>query len=313
MDNNSNVDSKFIREDEIDLKELFQAVLNGKWLITSTTILFSVIGILYSLSLPNIYQSTALLYPTEQQSNGLGGAMKAYSGLAGLAGINLSSQSSDSNSVKALEKVTSLSFFAENLMPNIFLPDLMAVDSWDKDSNLLIYDEDIYNETSKIWVRDFKYPQTQVPSAQESFEVFIEHLLVTEDQDSGFVTISVKHESPLIAQEWTELVVDQLNNYFRSKDKVEAEIAVSYLKEEIAKTNFTEVKQVIAELLQGRTQQLSLIEVGEYYVFAYIDPPVVMEKKSEPIRSIICIIFAFVGIILGTALVIIRHYLKKNN
>ena len=311
MDNNSNVDSKFIREDEIDLKELFQAVLNGKWLITSTTILFSVIGILYSLSLPNIYQSTALLYPTEQQSNGLGGAMKAYSGLAGLAGINLSSQSSDSNSVKALEKVTSLSFFAENLMPNIFLPDLMAVDSWDKDINLLIYDEDIYNETSKIWVRDFKYPQTQVPSAQESFEVFIEHLLVTEDQDSEFVTISVKHESPLIAQEWTELVVDQLNNYFRSKDKVEAEIAVSYLKEEIAKTNFTEVKQVIAELLQGRTQQLSLIEVGEYYVFAYIDPPVVMEKKSEPIRSIICIIFALVGIILGTALVIIRHYLKK--
>ena len=313
MDNNSNVDSKFIREDEIDLKELFQAVLNGKWLITSTTILFSVIGILYSLSLPNIYQSTALLYPTEQQSNGLGGAMKAYSGLAGLAGINLSSQSSDSNSVKALEKVTSLSFFAENLMPNIFLPDLMAVDSWDKDTNLLIYDEDIYNETSKIWVRDFKYHQTQVPSAQESFEVFIEHLLVTEDQDSEFVTISVKHESPLIAQEWTELVVDQLNNYFRSKDKVEAEIAVSYLKEEIAKTNFTEVKQVIAELLQGRTQQLSLIEVGEYYVFAYIDPPVVMEKKSEPIRSIICIIFALVGIILGTALVIIRHYLKKNN
>ena len=155
----------------------------------------------------------------------------------------------------------------------------MAVDSWDKDTNLLIYDEDIYNETSKIWVRDFKYPQTQVPSAQESFEVFIEHLLVTEDQDSEFVTISVKHESPLIAQEWTELVVDQLNNYFRSKDKVEAEIAVSYLKEEIAKTNFTEVKQVIAELLQGRTQQLSLIEVGEYYVFAYIDPPVVMEKN----------------------------------
>ena len=167
MDNNSNVNSKFIREDEIDLKELFHAVLNGKWLIASTAILFSVIGILYSLSLPNIYQSTALLYPTEQQSNGLGGAMKAYSGLAGLAGINLSSQSSDSNSVKALEKVTSLSFFAENLMPNIFLPDLMAVDSWDKDTNLLIYDEDIYNETSKIWVRDFKYPQTQVPSAQK--------------------------------------------------------------------------------------------------------------------------------------------------
>ena len=99
-----------IKEDEIDLKELFQAVFNGKWLIVSTALVFSILGILYSLSLPNIYKSTTLLYPTEQQSNGLG-AMKAYSGLAGLAGINISSQSSDSNAVKALEKVTSLSFF----------------------------------------------------------------------------------------------------------------------------------------------------------------------------------------------------------
>ncbi len=313
MDNNSTIYKTNIKEDEIDLKELFLAIINGKWIIASMIFCFSILGILYSLSLPNIYQSSALLYPTEQQSSGLGGAMKAYSGLAGLAGIDLSSQSSDSNSVKALEKVYSLSFFADNLMPNIFLPDLMALDSWNKNTNLISYDKDIYDKTSKTWVRNFKYPQTQVPSAQESFEVFKEHLLVAEDQDSGFVTISVKHQSPFIAQEWTELVVDQLNNYFRSKDKVEAEIAVTYLKEEIAKTNFTEVKQVIAELLQGRTQQLSLIEVGEYYVFAYIDPPVVMEKKAEPIRSIICIIFAFVGLMLGMTAVIVKHYLKKEN
>tara|TARA_B100001093_G_C26844989_1_gene1022328 strand:- start:2704 stop:3639 length:936 start_codon:yes stop_codon:yes gene_type:complete len=311
MENNLNISSSLIKEDEIDLKELFLAIINGKWIILLMISLFSVVGVLYSLSLPNIYQSTALLYSTEQQSSGIGGAMKGYSGLAGLAGINLSSQSSESNSVKALKKVNSLSFFADNLMPNIFLPDLMAVDSWNKETNFLRYNEDIYNETSKIWLRDFKYPQTQIPSAQESFEVFKEHILVTDDQDSGFVTISVKHKSPFIAQEWTKLVVDQLNNYFRNKDKVEAEIAVTYLKEEIAKTNFTEVKQVIAELLQGRTQQLSLIEVGEYYVFAYIDPPVVMEKKAEPIRSIICIMFAIVGTIIGMVLVIFRHFLTK--
>ena len=311
MDSNSNISSSFIKEDEIDLKELFLAIINGKWIMLSITSIFSLVGVLYSLSLPNIYQSTALLYPTEQQSSGIGAAMKGYSGLAGLAGINLSSQSSESNSVKALKKANSLSFFADNLMPNIFLPDLMAVESWDRETNLLRYNEDIYNGTSKVWLRDFKYPQTQVPSAQESFEVFKEHLLVSEDQDSGFVTISVKHKSPFIAQQWTKLVVDQLNNHFRHKDKVEAETALTYLKEEIAKTNFTEVKQVIAELLQGRTQQLSLIEVGEYYVFAYIDPPVVMEKKAEPIRSIICIMFAIVGTFIGMVLVIFRHFLKK--
>ena len=53
--------------------------------------------------------------------------MKAYSGIAGLAGINLPTQANESNGLKAIEKVNSC-FFTENLMPNIFLPDLMAVD-----------------------------------------------------------------------------------------------------------------------------------------------------------------------------------------
>ena len=38
---------------------------------------------------------------------------------------------------------------------------------------------------------------------------------------------------------------------------------------------------VIAQLLQHRkVQQLALIEVNDFYVFEYIDPPAAMEKKS---------------------------------
>ena len=44
----------------------------------------------------------------------------------------------------ALEKVVSLSFFETNILPNIFLPDLMALKSWNYDSNSLIYDARIY-------------------------------------------------------------------------------------------------------------------------------------------------------------------------
>ena len=311
MRNDSETMGYDFKEDEIDLKELMKVLIKDKSLVVYITAFFSIIGVLYSLSLPNVYQSTTLLYPTEQQNNNIAGAMKAYSGLAGIAGINVSSQASESNSVKALKKLTSLSFFTENLMPNIFLPNLFAIDSWNEDSNTIIYDNDIYDNTKKSWTRDFSYPQTQIPSSQEGYEVFMKHLLVSEDPDSGFVTIAVKHQSPYIAQKWTELVVNQINNYFRTKDKIEAEIAVAYLQEQIAKTNFTEVKQVIAELLQGRTQQLSLIEVGEYYVFAYIDPPVVMEKKVEPIRSKICLFFAFSGLIFSLIFIIFRHYYKK--
>ena len=46
---------------EIDLQELFNTLLQGKWIIVSITAFISIIGVIYSLLLPNIYESKALL------------------------------------------------------------------------------------------------------------------------------------------------------------------------------------------------------------------------------------------------------------
>ena len=80
------------------------------------------------------------------------------------------------------------------------------------------------------------------------------------------------------------------------------------------KTNFTEIKQAIATLLQKETQKLTLIAVNESYVFEYIDPPSVMEKKSEPRRAFICILGTIFGLMLGIIIVITNNYIfqEKN-
>ena len=305
--NNNNFVDK--NEKEIDLKELFTVLWGGKWLIVSVTSLFSIIAIIYSLSLPNVYQSRAILSPVgDSGGGGLNQVMKNYGGLASLAGVNLSSADASSNSVKALEKLNTLSFFENNIMPNIFLPDLMAFDSWDASNNKIIYNTDIYDFDSQTWTRDYEYPRTQTPSAQESFNIFAGHFQASKDIDTGFVTISVKHESPFVAQAWTELIIDQLNYFFRAKDKLEAQAAMDYLNIQMTQTSFSEIKMVIAQLLQQKMQQLALVEASDFYVFDYIDPPAVMETKSEPVRSVICIIGAFLGGILGCLIVIIRFF-----
>ena len=190
----------------------------GKWLIVSVTSIFSIIAIIYSLSLPNVYQSRAILSPVgDSGGGGLNQVMKNYGGLASLAGVNLASADASSNSVKALEKLNTLSFFENNIMPNIFLPDLMAFDSWDASNNKIIYNTDIYDFDSQTWTRDYEYPRTQTPSAQESFNIFAGHFQASKDIDTGFVTISVKHESPFVAQAWTELIIDQLNYFLGQK------------------------------------------------------------------------------------------------
>ena len=302
-----NTDQVTSANEEIDLIQLIQVLLSGKWIILSITTIASILVVIYSLSLPNIYKSEALLSPVTSQK-GLAGAVQNFSGLASLAGINLPSEGTDSNAGKALEKVSSLSFFQEQILPNIFVPDLLAVESWSRGENLINYDNEIYDSVTGSWTRDVEPYQSPEPIVQESFRAFGEHIGISKDLKTGFIKLSVKHQSPYVAQAWAELIILKINAFYKDKDKEEAEASVRYLNTQIAQTSYAEIREVISQLLQQQTQKLTLIEANDYYVFEYIDPPAVMERKAEPMRAMICIIGAILGGLLGCIIVLFRHY-----
>jgi len=294
-------------DDDIDLRELFYVLWEGKWIIVSLTAFASIIGVIFSLLLPNIYESKTILAPVNP-SSGISGALGSYSGIAGLAGISLPTGGDEGNSAKAIQKISSLSFFEDHILVNIHLPDLMAVKSWNSKTNSLIFDDRIYDTNSNTWIRDYSYPQQQIPSAQESYDEFKRHYSFSQDTQTGFITLKIKHQSPFIAKQWMELVVYEINNFYRQKDKLESEKAVSFLYEQMAKTNLSEIKQVLAQLVQEETKKLVLIESNQFYVFEYIDAPAVMERKSEPKRALICILSLLIGGMLSILYVFIRHY-----
>lgn len=297
---NMNITSNKINSerDELDIKQIFQTIWQGKFFIISLTSLFSIVAVLYSLYLPNIYQSNAILNSVDQQNNG--SSMGNIGALAGLAGINVSSGSGN-NSTLALEKIVTFSFFKNNILPNIFLPDLMAMKSWDAD-NGLVYDDTLFNKSTKTW--------NKAQSEQESHKDFLEIMSVSQNQMTGIIKISIKHQSPYVAQSWAKLIVDQLNDYFRIKDKREALLAMDYLTSQMEQTSFTEIKQVIAELLKQKMQRIALIEANEFYVFSFLDMPVVMEEKQSPSRASISILGSIFGFLLGVLLVMVRQYFK---
>ena len=296
--------------DEIDFKILIDILLQGKWIIISITSFISILGVIFSLLSPNIYESKAILIPVNAANN-IGGPLG--SGLAGLAGIDLSSSSGmKSNTTKAYNKITSLSFFEKSIMPNIFLPNLMALNSWDPKTNMLIYDEKKYDINSNKWIRKFSYPSKQVPSAQESFKVFkSNHFNISQDKKTGIITLKIKHKSPFIAKQWSDLLIREINIFYTLKDKSEAQKSVNYLYTQITQTNLSEIKAVIAELIQKETQKLTLIEAKQSYVFEYIDPPAAMEKKSEPNRSLIVILSGMFGGVLSIIIVFSIHFISK--
>ena len=301
MNNSTDLNNNDKLGDEIDIKLLFKTILNGKGLIIVCTGLFAIIALIYSLSLSNIYQSTALLSPVGEQSSS-SNSLNNIGGLASLAGISISSPSGG-NSGKAITKITTLSFFKENILPNIFLPDLMAVSTWDEESNSVIYNDSYSVQTGK-W--------SKIPHPQKSHKVFLDNLKISQDDKTKFLTITYKHQSPHIAKEWVDLVVNQINDSFRAKDKLEAQAAMNFLNTQMALTSYTEIKQVVAQVLKQKMQQLTLIEANEFYVFSYLDQPAVPREKIEPTRSSICILGTIFGFMLGVLIVLVRSYFKED-
>ena len=298
-DNNLDSNDFEYPEDEIDIKNLLKVLWGGKKTIIALTTLFSIVAVLYSLYLPNIYTSTALLSPSGQESSA-GNSLGGIGGLASLAGISLSAQSTG-NSAKALTKVKTLSFYKENILPNIFLPDLVALESWDSQNNTISYKTNrFYNAESKTILN--------TASPQTTYKEFMRNVTFSQDVNNGFVSISIKHQSPYIAKEWVEIIVDQLNQFFRTQDKRQAEVSMNFLNAQIALTSYTEIKNIIAELLKQEMQQLTLIEANDFYVFSYLDPPIVKEEKSEPTRSSISILGAVFGFMLGLFSVLVINY-----
>lgn len=301
---------KDIYNDEISLGDLFNAIWKGKYLIISSIALLSVISIFYSINLPNIYKSEAILNPSVQKNN-IQQSFGNYSSLASLAGINLSPGNNLSKTSEAIAKLQSFVFFEKEILPYIFLPDLMALDYWNSTNNVMVYDNQIYNIKSNKWVRDFSYPFSQIPSAQESYSEFKKIIKLSEDSETGFITLSIKHQSPIVAKEWLNIIINNLNNLYRIKEKAEAKDSLAYLSQKIALTNYTEIRQVLSQLIQAETQKLTLIEANKDYIFKFIEPPIVMETHSEPNRSLICIIGAFIGAILGIVVVLYQYFYKQ--
>ena len=53
-------------KEEIDLVSLLNLIWESKKIIIATTTIFSIVAVIYSLSLPDIYESEALLSPVNE-------------------------------------------------------------------------------------------------------------------------------------------------------------------------------------------------------------------------------------------------------
>lgn len=295
-------------ENEIEFRELIRVIWKGKFIVLIVTAIFVLASVIFAINQPNIYKSEVLLVPAEHEGRGsLSGLAGQFGGLASLAGVSLDGGGGGKTQL-ALQILRSRQFTSAFIQKHKVLPELMASRSWSRETNKLNYDEEMFNAENSEWVRKVSAPFKPTPSMQEAYKVFSKLLSVSNDEDTGIVTLSIQHLSPYIAQKWVTWLVEDINLTMKERDVIEAEKSTVYLQRQLEQTNVADIREVLYRLIEEQTKTIMFANVRDEYVFKTIDAALVPEEKFKPNRALILILGAMFGGMFAVILVLVRYF-----
>lgn len=289
---------------EINFAWIASTLLAAKYTIVITTFVFSVFAVGYSLWLPNIYRSQAVLVAADETAGiGMTGQLGS---LAAMAGVSIGRGKGEDKSELAVNILKSKDFIIRFLERHDAAIDLMAADSWDPVSRTLKYNNKVYDHSLAKWTREVEAPFTPEPSGQTLHKEFTKSFGVSKDKLTGIITISISHPSPVVARRWLDLMIADINEEVRERDQKQAEKSINYLTAKAAETNLAELRSIFYKMIEEQTKTLLLANVRDEYALKVIDPPLEAEEKSEPKRALIVILFTVIGFLLSIIVILLR-------
>ena len=299
---------------KIDLFKILELLWTKKIIVISCTLLFTFLAGLYSFFLPNVYKSETVVFADSGISS-ISQLKNQYAGIASLTGISIPASNEVNKTEMGIEILESYSFFVDFIQDNdLFLP-LIASKGWNKELDKIIFDENIYNTSEEKWVSDIRFSVNGKPTLQYAHRKFLsEHLSISKNRETGFITIGFKHNSPNVAKKFIELLVKDINETIKTKDVLEAKKAIKYLEKEIVGTSLTEVKSGLNSLIQSQIETIMLSNSTDEYHFKTLSHPIAPEVIYSPQRALI-IFYSFIfGIFFSTLLVVTKDiFFNKNS
>ena len=299
-------------DDEIDLRELFTVLWAGKKLIVAITAIFAMVSVGYALSLANQYKASAVVSPSQSGGSSLGAMAGQLGGLASLAGINIGSGESNETQ-EAMEIMQSRAFMEDFIQTHDLQVPIYAAIGWDKGSNSLKLNNDLYDATLKHWlIEGDESGENRAPSSWELYKAFRERVAVSQDKKSGLINISVEYYSPQIAKQWVDLFIITINDYMRARKLEQVNRNIEYLTAQIDKTAIADMREVFYQLVEEQTKSKMLAEASPEYAFVTVSRAMVPEEKSQPQRALVCVLGTLLGGMLSVLWVLVRRYAFSN-
>ena len=295
-----------IEEDEIDLRELWQTILNGKKIIISIVLVVVSLTLVYALKLPNVYKSEAVLIPTESKSGGLGG----LGGLAAMAGISIGGGGSMTPDVAFNSLLNNYEFMKEFVSKNKIVE---YYNDADIDKNYVfaanyrgVYDffkSDIKEQESDYDSQVFNIVKT----VQENFSI-------SSDKKSGLIVVAYSDSDRTYPPTIIEAFLKDASDYLVKNNLRIIDNKLGYFKKELMNADGFELRQSISGIVSGILKEKIMMKSKTYYQCDVLTPPSqsYIKAKVKPKRALILIVSFVTSIILGIFLVFFLQFIKDD-
>lgn len=275
--------------DEINLREVWDILWRGKWIIIAVTTAFAVAAVVYALLATEWYRAEVLLAPAEERSmQGLGGQL---GGLAALAGV----------SVRGGRSAEPIAVLKSREFARAFIEDFNLVP---------VFFHDEWDPAKGVWLGE---DPEEWPEIRDATKYFHENVLnASAARDTGLVTLAIDWTDPEVAAEWARELVIRLNERLRERALKEAETNVAFLQTELGQTSVVTLQQSIGRLLESELQKLMLARGNEEFAFRVIDGASTPKERVKPKRALIAVVGTILGGMLSILGVILLHAIRSD-
>jgi uncharacterized protein involved in exopolysaccharide biosynthesis len=299
-----------IEEDEIDLRELARTIGRHKKKLIAFTVAVTLVSVLWSLSKPNIYASSAILVPQEQsKSSSLGG----LGALAGIAGVDLGGGEMSADQGYQL-------FLNDYVWVRKFLIETKLIETMNapkRDENYR-FARDI-RAIYELGRNDEHTPIETMDEAQrekllfDTYQRLKSGLVISKDKQTSTITLSYSDPDAVLAKEIVEKFLVYASASLRQSDLADMEKKIAYYNQELSKTNDLSLKTQLSQLMSALIQKKVLAQSSEYYNVKLITSPSVAyaEDKVGPKRGLIVMVSFVTSLIVGIFGIFFLEFLRN--
>lgn len=311
--------------DELTLVDIVQMIWFKKHIIIITTVLFTLLGILYAIHAKKIFTTnTIFVTKTANSSN------SNLTNLASLAGISMAGNAGNVDPSDYLDQVIQDKVFLGKIMDKKWF--------YNGDSVFL---EDIFEIKPDTIVDNWKY------IFEKSKLDYIRKngiLKVVKDKKTGILTLTVNMPSPQLSYDVNNYVLERLSDYIRNAIQSQAKEKRTFIEdriqvvkgelqksenslatfkernilssspkvalEEMRLTRAVTLNQEIFIQFQKQFEIVRLEELNDQTLLQIIKNPEIPIKKSKPKRTQIAVLSFALGIVIGIGLIIFSQLLN---